>query len=97
MHAVPENEENQKKNKKVLRKEFFCKTTKKIESPGDCRDSKKMRTGLRRCKSREKNKTRKKTSARASERAREIERERALARNQAGRRAGREGGKEAGW
>lgn len=93
MHAVPENEENQKKNKKtkekVLRKEFFCKTTKKIESAGDCRNSKKMRTGLRRCKSREKNNTRKKTSARASERASEIERARAVARNQAGRQGRR--------
>ncbi len=102
MHAVPENEGNQKKNKKTKKQKSFArnfsaKQQKKIESPGDCRNSKIMRTGLRRCKSREKNKTRKKTSARASERAREIERARAVARNQAGRRAGREGGKEAGW
>jgi hypothetical protein len=56
-----------------------------------------MRTGLRRCRSREKNKTRKKASASARERASDIERARAVARNQAGRRAGKEGGKEAGW
>jgi hypothetical protein len=78
MHAVPENEENQKKNKKTKKnsfaRNFSPKQKIKIETPGDCRTSKKMRTGLRRCKSREKNKTRKKTSARASEGASERDR-----------------------